>query len=291
MADDGTAGHGFVMGALSGGAANTASGGKATSSAGTTFPLIEGGAPGAGGGTASIGVLPRGGSVGIITAPLGSGGATATSSTPASGGYLSTTSSFAKCFDFNDSVENWRKNYASAFLLDDSTVRDAPAAQALLENTTADWTASVGTVNGYGGIPGFVQLTIPFATTQSTYQGLTYAYLPSPPLQLRGKTIHAFVKLISGMTVSDPSHPSGAKLIVKSGPDWFYGDGGWVNLSKNEWTELMLDVSNPAKVDASKDAALFDPDDIREISVDFDTSGSATSVETPGVVWLDHVCY
>jgi hypothetical protein len=219
--------------------------------------------------------------------------------TPGSGGAggATSTTGYTKCWDFNDSVEGWKKNYASEFTLADKTVRDEAAATKLLGDATADWTTTYtppggGTaMNGYGNTPGFVLLTIPYLTTQVEFQGLLYSNLPTPPLQLAGKTIHAQVKLVSGMTASDPSHPSGAKIVVKSGADWFYGDGGWVNLTKNEWTELMMDVSNPANVDQSKDSSLFDADDIREVSVEFDTSGSATTVETPGILMLDHVCY
>jgi hypothetical protein len=232
--------------------------------------------------------------------PTGSGGTTiAEAGSTAAGGATATTTTtgYTKCWDFNDSVETWKKNYASEFKLDDKAARDEAAATKLLGDTTADWTTtytppgSTTPMNGYGNTPGFVLLTIPYLTTQVEFQGLLYSNLPAPPLQLAGKTIHAFVKLVSGMTVNDPSHPSGAKIVVKSGTDWFYGDGGWVNLSKNDWTELLMDVSNPANVDGSKDRSLYDANDIREVSVEFDTSGSATTIETPGVLMLDHVCY
>lgn len=211
------------------------------------------------------------------------GGATATTSTSAGG---TTTTSYTYCFDFPESTEGWQKNYASAFTLADKTVRDEAAAAALLGNSTADWMSGPG----YGGANGFVQFSIPFATEQVEYQGLLYSYLPATGLSLSGKTIHAFVKLVSGMTADDPSKPLGAKLVIKSGPEYFYADGGWVNLSKNAWTELMLIVNKPT-LDPNKDPLTYDPNDIREISVEFDTSGSATVVATPGILMLDRVCY
>lgn len=224
------------------------------------------------------------------TSSTASGGTTAQagSTSTAAGGTTATTTTpaFTKCYEFAQSTEGWKKNYASAFTLADKTVRDEAAAAALLSESTAEWIAKPG----YGGTEGYVELTIPFATKQVEYQGLLYSYLPATGMSLAGKTIHAFVKLVSGMTADDPSKPSGAKLVVKSGPDYFYGDGGWVNLSKNEWTELMLTVDTP-NLDQGKDASLYDPNDIREISVEFDTSGSATDILTPGVLQLDHICY
>lgn len=242
-------------------------GSGATGGEDTTQP--EGGADAAGGTSA---VEATAGTAGI-GAEVGTGGSAATS--------------YTKCFDFVESSEQWKKNYASVFTLEDKTVRDEEAATKLLNDTMADWMADAG----YGGPNGYVKLTIPFPTTQSEYQGLLYSYLPASPItDMSGKTVHAFVKLVSGMTVDDPNTPSGAKLVVKSGADYFYGDGGWVNLGKNEWTELLLDVDAP-NLDENKDASLYDPNDIRELSVEFDTSGSATEVVSPGVVLIDHVCY
>jgi hypothetical protein len=222
------------------------------------------------------------------------GGASAvggSSTTAASGGTTTTTTvpaAYTKCFDFNESTETWKKNYASAFLLTDKTKRDETAAAALLGDSTADWMAGPG----YGGTNGYVQLSIPFATTQSDFQGLLYSYLPAVSVDLTGKVVHAFVKLVSGMTANDASKPSGAKLVVKSGSAYLYADGGWQNLSKNEWTEIKVDGTNPNFDQNNPTAAsTYDPTDIREISVEIDTSGAATTIETPGIVYLDHVCY
>jgi hypothetical protein len=243
-----------------------------------------------GGGSGGNGGMPSAGKGGVPNTG-GSGISSAGSSGSsgglpnASGGYTGT--SYANCFDFTTSTEKWSKTYAYVSLLTDWTTRDDAAATALLVNTVADWKGG----NGYAGINGFVQLTIPFATSQSEYQGLYYAYpSDSSPLQLKDKTVHAFVKLLSGMTANDPSKPSGAKLVVKSGPDYFHGDGGWVNLFPGDWVELTIDVSYP-NLDASGDPALYDPNDIRELGIEIDTSGSATAVEAPGVVMIDHVCY
>ncbi len=250
-------------------------------SEGSTTPAGDGD-----GGESSTGEGGAAGASATATATGSTGGTTATTTSTSAGGATTTTTVYTKCFDFTESTESWKKNYASAFTLADKTVRDEAAATALLGNSTADWVDGPG----YGQKTGFVQLTIPYATTQVEYQGLLYSYLPATGLALSGKTIHAFVKLVSGMTADDPSKPSGAKLVIKSGPDYFYGDGGWVNLSKNDWTELMLTVDKPA-LDANKDPLTYDPNDIREISVEFDTSGSATVVATPGILMLDHVCY
>jgi hypothetical protein len=250
-------------------------------SEGSTTPAGDG--DGEGGGTSAT----AGGTSGTTTttATGSTGGASATTTSTAEGG-ATTTTAFDKCFDFAESTEDWKKNYASVFTLADKTKRDEAAATALLGDSTAEWVEGPG----YGQKTGFVQLTIPFATTQVEYQGLLYSYLPTTGLELAGKTIHAYVKLVSGMTADDASKPSGAKLVVKSGPDWFYGDGGWVNLSKGEWTHLMLTVNSPA-LDQARDPLLYDPNDIREISVEVDTSGSATTVATPGILMIDHICY
>jgi hypothetical protein len=259
---------------------------------GSDVPSASGGATGQGGTTGTVtvttaGKSPRGGTPGSGGSPVvGSGGTTVTT-TPMGIGGAGTTSASTRCFDFATSTEGWKKNYAFVSSTTDKTTRDAMASDVLLANTVVEWLDAPG----YGGAQGFVRLAIPFAMSQIEYQSLLFSYLPPTGLDLAGRTIHAFVKIVSGMTADDPSKPSGAKLVVKSGADYFYADGGWVNLSKNEWVGLMLDVSSPANMDYSKDASLFDPADIREISVEFDTSGSATTVVSPGVLYLDRVCY
>jgi hypothetical protein len=229
-------------------------------------------------------------------ADTGTGGKSATTTTDAGGttntttaatGGTAPTTTWTKCFDFAMSTEGWKKNFAHVPDATDKTVTDATASAALLADTSADWMD----LPGYGGTNGFVQLTIPYKTTQSDYQQLLYSYIPATGLDLTGKTLHAFVKLTSGMTADDPSKPSGAKMVIKTGADWYYADGGWVNMSKNEWIEIMLTVNSPSGVDMSKDASLFDPTDVREISVSFDTSGAATTIGSPGIIALDKVCY
>jgi len=236
------------------------------------------------GGDGGADTTGTGGKSGTTTTTDG-GGVTSTTTTPASGG--STAVAFTKCFNFETTTEGWQKNYASISLATDKSKRDEVASATLLSDTTADWMD----LPGYGGTNGFVKFTIPYQTSQVEYQGFLYSYLPTPGIDLTNKTVHAFVRLVSGMTADDPSKPSGAKLVVKSGADYFYADGGWVNLAKNEWKEILISVSVPANLDMNKAASMYDPSDIREISVEIDTSGSATTVVSPGIVYLDKVCY
>jgi hypothetical protein len=168
----------------------------------------------ANGGKAGIGY--GGAATTVMPVALGGRTAASTSGRTASGGRAGMATPI--CWHFVDSTEGWAKSYASTFIGPNSEVRDEAASNVLLANSIADWMADPG----YGGVNGYVRLTIPFAMAQSEYKGLGYSYIPSAPLQLRNRTITAYVKVVAGMTADDPSVLSGATLFVRSGPNLLY---------------------------------------------------------------------
>jgi hypothetical protein len=71
---------------------------------------------------------------------------------------------------------------------------------------------------------------------------------------LTGKTLHAFVKLDSGLFTG------GATLHAGLGPDYTFAGGAWTTLNIGDWIELTLDLTG-----------LTNAGDVRQIGVQFDT--------------------
>ncbi len=88
------------------------------------------------------------------------------------------------------------------------------------------------------------------------------------PVDWSGRTLRAYVKVLDGF-VSDPKAPGGAYIFLKTGGDYVYGRGAWINLSPDcvgSWVELEFRVDIP---DDSNEG--FDPTESIAIGIQIAT--------------------
>lgn len=111
------------------------------------------------------------------------------------------------------------------------------------------------------------------------------------PQDLSGLIITADVQILEGVGEADDllSAPAGAKIYAKSGGSYVYANGSYNNIDeKGVWKTILFDLSSPDFVDEAN--GVFDPAEIREIGVQFDTS-STTKTAQPGVWLIDNIRY
>jgi len=161
---------------------------------------------------------------------------------------------------FPSSVESWAPSYGEP--------------GSLMSASDLSWDSATGNPEN-----GSLELSIPF---NGTDQKLDVS-IGVAGFNMTGKTLTAKVKLDSGLS-SSPDNPGGAKLYVKTGPQFVYADSGWTNLDGN-WASLSLNVSSPA----GYVAGTHTPSDVREIGVEIAT-GSQGSYSS-AVVHIDTVVY
>jgi hypothetical protein len=83
-----------------------------------------------------------------------------------------------------------------------------------------------------------------------------------------GKTLRAYVKVLDGF-VTDENAPGGAYIFLKTGDDYVYGRGAWINLDPaciGSWIELEFRVDLP---DDSNEG--FDPSESVSIGIQIAT--------------------
>lgn len=140
-----------------------------------------------------------------------------------------------------------------------------------------------------GNPGGALRAEIPF-TDAGQYIGFGLD-LTADPLDLTGRTITVWVKIVSG--VGDPTdlmtNPAGAKIYAKSGEAYVYAAGSFNNITEiGEWLEIDFELAYPDYVDETN--GIFDPSEVREIGVQIDTGGTSMSAQ-PGVIMIDGVSY
>ena len=95
---------------------------------------------------------------------------------------------------------------------------------------------------------------------------------------------------------SDPSIPAGGtKVYAKSGMGYCYANGMYTNLGDQtypigEWQEIQFNLLRTPDYEDPACAEPFDPSDVREIGVQFD-SGSTSTTATTAVVLIDTITY
>jgi len=151
------------------------------------------------------------------------------------------------------------------------------------------------TWNGDDGQPtkGCLQVEIPF-TMASQYVGIGIQ-LPGPPLpgvDLRGRTISAFVKVKSGLENPTDlmSQPGGASLYAKSVPGYVYAATRSNLTMGGTWIPIAFDPMQPSYKDTANDAGTFDPSNIYEVGIQLETGGAATTAQS-AVILIDTVSY
>jgi hypothetical protein len=198
----------------------------------------------------------------------GAGGAAATQdgSEPVDQGKLA--------YGFDEGLEDWRVQYTSSAEPDDLIATS---------DVVVEWSEDEGRPGGA------LRATIPYdAPGQYVAVGIA---LTGEGLDLGGKIISADVKIVSGVgSESDlSSNPAGAKIYAKSGTAYVYANGVFTNVDAiGEWVTIRFSVEDPDFADEA--AAAFDPSQILELGVQFDTSGTSKSA-TEGVVLVDNIRY
>jgi hypothetical protein len=141
--------------------------------------------------------------------------------------------------------------------------------------------------------PGALQLAIPYSSkSQYVSIGINVgmADATKPKVDLTGKTLTAFVKIVSGLesTAELMSVPPGAQLYIKTGPGYDYENSTYTNITAvDTWVPLSFELDNPSFV---ADAGALDLSDVREIGVQINSSGTTTTA-APAVVLIDTVSY
>jgi hypothetical protein len=134
--------------------------------------------------------------------------------------------------------------------------------------------ASLGFDSSNGEVtPGALKIEVPF---NGQNQRADFQVSFPSPTDLRGKTVRARVKLVSGLS-SDASNPGGIKMFAKSGDEWDYASGQPVTLTQGAG---FVDVTFVA------DSPVYDPDGfdaqlVRQIGFELRTfGGRSTSAAT-----------
>jgi len=136
--------------------------------------------------------------------------------------------------------------------------------------------------------PGALQLDIPYsAASQYVSAGVN---IDPPGVDLTGKTIKAMVKIVSGYGSAEDimTAPANAKLYVKTGANYVYASASVANITSiGTWTAIDFNTRFP---DYNADKNAYDPSQVLEIGVQFDTN-SASTTAAPAVVLLDNISY
>ena len=172
-------------------------------------------------------------------------------------------------------------NMAGCWKLVDSnadltTAAPLPAADITFQHTTAD------------GDPddGAFEATIPYSEeSQWVSFGINF-----DAADLSNRVISVRVKIAEGMTV-----PGGSKVYAKSGMGYCYANGDYANHGDaahplGEWSTIQFNLLRPPAYRDPNCAEPFNPADIREIGVQFDSSPMAMDAET-AVVLVDTVTF
>jgi len=214
-------------------------------------------------GTGATGGSGTGGSSGSATGGSGGGGPLPIKQT----------------YDFAADVQGW-------ILIDSSAATTSvavPDADIMIAHTADDGNPD----------PGAFEATIPY-TREGQYVTFGLAFQSD---DLTNRTITARVKVVSGL--GDPTElmttPGGSKIYAKSGMGYCYANGPYNNLGDmphpiGEWQTITYNLARPPDYTDPNCATPFDPADVREIGIQFDTSGTAPSAET-AVVRIDTVTY
>jgi hypothetical protein len=180
--------------------------------------------------------------------------------------------------NFDTSVMGWKTTYTS------SATGVTPVAQSAVM-VTFDATDDAMMSSSSGS----VQVDIPYDSA-SQYVGIGVNL--TTPIDLTGRIVHAWVQVKSGVD-SDPanlaSHGAGSKIYAKTGMNYEYIAGTYTPINVvGEWQEITLDACNPDYIDSAH--LPFDPADVREIGIQFDTDGMAV-MPTAGTLLIDSFQY
>ncbi|HVR18984.1 MAG TPA: hypothetical protein VMS65_04795 [Polyangiaceae bacterium] len=213
-----------------------------------------------------------------------SSGGTSSGGTAGTGGLNPPTTTM----DFTDAASTCPNppavNMADCWKLVDSSAMTATDASPR-EDITYQHTTEDGNPD-----PGAFEATIPYTTaSQWVSFGINFA-----TVDMTNRAISARIKIASGLGVGTDEAPAGGtKVYAKSGMGYCYANGDYTSLGDTahpggEWYTIQFNLSRPPGY--QDPACTFDPSDIRELGIQFD-SGSANTAPETAVVLVDDVKY
>jgi hypothetical protein len=147
--------------------------------------------------------------------------------------------------------------------------------------------------DGYPEADGAFEATIPYSEpSQWVSFGINFA-----SQDLTSRIIKARVKIASGL--GDPTElmtaPAGTKVYAKSGMGYCYANGAYFNQGDmghdvGTWQEIQFNLLRTPDYEDPNCAEPFDPSDVREIGIQFDSNSMSTTATT-AVVLIDNVTY
>jgi hypothetical protein len=185
--------------------------------------------------------------------PTGSGGSSSGDLTP----FLT--------YTFDADLEGFEIGWAESGGAQDTELQDA---------TTITWDSANGNPD-----PGAMSSTSPFDGPEHRAQ---LQVTLGTAEDLTGGMVTAWIRLESGLT-TDPANPGGAKLFVKDSA-WVWASGPWENLVEGEWVELTLNAAVADYEDAG-----FDPSQIMQVGVEYETGGVVGDFWTEATVTVDSI--
>ncbi len=110
------------------------------------------------------------------------------------------------------------------------------------------------------------------------------------PIDLTGKTLHAKVMLVKGLSPTQ-SAPGGVVFYIKTGSSYDWGQAAWQNLmSPGSWIDVAFDTSNPDP----GSSANFDPKKPIQMGFQISSGGGGTagpfgSTPLDTLVYIDQI--
>jgi len=181
-------------------------------------------------------------------------------------------------YGFDEDVQGWIVQYSS------SGPEGDPVPPVPLNDITVEWSEDEGNPDGA------LRAEIPYDSA-SQYVGFGVSLSQDEAIDLTGRIVYADVKIVSGVGDEDDllTNPAGAKIYAKSGATYVYANGSYNNVDTiGEWITISFDIEYPQFVDEAN--GVFDPSDVLELGIQFDTGSTSTSA-TPGVVLIDNIRY
>ena len=241
---------------------------------GTGATSGSGGSSGTSSGGSSSGGTPSGGT---------SSGGTSSGGTSGTTGGTGGGSMGMDRHTFDTDVEGWIVEYTSSGTL----VAGGAAPVIAKGDVLLEHNADEGDPD-----PGMLEATIPY-TTESQYVGIGINYTTGVDLSAAVLTAHVRVASGLGEAADLLNNPGGAKLYAKSGTIYCYAAGDFNNITMiGSWMTIQFDFTRtrPYPYEDPACAMPFDPTDVRELGIQFDTGGMTTTAQE-AVVNIDTIAY
>lgn len=244
-------------------------------SEGSSDPLPAAGSGTAGSGGSGAGQTGTSGSGGSATAGTSSGGTSSAGTSAGGSGGSGPAATPIILFDFPApaDIEGWQFAFADpASLIPVPVAADAGDVPAQEGVATAQHDA----MGDPAGNAGSILLQLPFTGPAQKISFEGSVVTNDVGVDLRSHSISARISVVSGYS-ADPMNPPGLKLYVKTGATFFYADSGYQNIAPgSDWqTFTWANVSTP-QYPVAPYPAEFDPADVRQIGIEFDTGSAGT---------------